>query len=112
MAAYPFEMVAGRSMYHFGSTSTRSQNLLGLCPEGCVEINEEDASQLGFREGDPVEVTSPSASFVAPAKLSRNVNRGMVLVPTNFPSMGVYRLFQENTTVCRVKLSSPGKAPG
>ncbi len=110
--AYPFEMVAGRSMYHFGSTSTRSQNLLGLCPGGYVEINPEDAGRLGFNDGDPVQVTSPSASFVAPAKLSKNIGRGLVLVPTNFPEMGVYRLFQENTTVCRVRLSSPEKVSG
>lgn len=111
-AAYPFELVAGKSMYHFGSTSTRSQNLRGLCPGGYVEINPEDASRLGLKDGDPVQVTSPSAWFVAPAKISMNVDQGLILAPTNFPELGVYRLFQENTTVCRVALSSAGKVSG
>ncbi|HMK33687.1 MAG TPA: molybdopterin-dependent oxidoreductase [Desulfomonilaceae bacterium] len=105
-AEYPFEMIAGRCMHHFGSTSTHSKNLLILCPEGRLEIHEQDAHALNLGEGLPVRVTSPGGSFVAPVKLSRKIRRGMVFIPTNFPELGVYRLFQENTTVCRVKLAA------
>jgi predicted molibdopterin-dependent oxidoreductase YjgC len=104
--AFPFEMMAGRSMYHFGSTSTRSRNLLGLCPEGYVEINPLDADNLEIQDGERVEVSSPIGSFVAPVKRSTKVAQGMVFVPANFPDLGVYRLFEENTTVCRVKLAA------
>ena len=110
VAAYPFELIAGRCMFHFGSTSTRSRNLLQLCPEGNLQINAEDAETLGLKEGDQVEVSSRSGSFVAPTKLSDKVDRGMVFVPTNFPDQSVYRLFDENTTVCRVKLTAMGAA--
>jgi predicted molibdopterin-dependent oxidoreductase YjgC len=108
-ADYPFEMVVGRSMYHFGSTSTRSMNLLGLCPCGNVEINPDDASELGLKQGDLVEVMSPQGAFKAPAEISYKISRGLIFVPVNFPGLGVYRLFDENTNVCRVKLSAPGK---
>ncbi|MBI4964451.1 MAG: molybdopterin-dependent oxidoreductase [Desulfomonile tiedjei] len=107
-AQYPFEMIAGRSMYHFGSTSTRSQNLLTLCPAGYVEINRLDAEELGIKEGGLTEVSSPVGSFVAPAKMSDKIDRGMVFVPTNFPDLAVYKLFEENTNVCRVNLKSLG----
>jgi predicted molibdopterin-dependent oxidoreductase YjgC len=103
---YPFELIAGRSMYQFGSTSTRSKNLQHVCPEGYVEINSDDAKDLGLAEGDLVTVTSPSGSFFAPAKLSSAVRQGMVFAPINFPGLGVYTLFQENTTVCRVKVQA------
>ncbi len=103
---FPFEMMAGRSMYHFGSTSTRSMNLLGLSPGGYVELNPIDADSLKIQEGEPVKVSSPIGSFVAPAKLSTRVAEGMVYAPANFPDLGVYRLFEENTTVCRVKLTA------
>ncbi len=109
---YPFEMMADRCMYHFGSTSTRSEHLLELCPTGYVKMTAEDAADLGIRDGEPVEVASPGGSFVAPAKISQEVARGMVFVPVNFPGLGVYRLFQENTTVCRVRLSRSGGAAG
>jgi formate dehydrogenase alpha subunit len=119
-AQYPFELIAGRCMYHFGSTTTRSKNLLTLCPEGRLEICEQDAQRLGLQEGRLVRVSSRTGSFVAPAKVSDKVRPGMVSIPTNFPNIGVYKLFEENTTVCRVKLepheilspSGRGKAEG
>jgi formate dehydrogenase alpha subunit len=101
---YPFEMIAGKSMFHFGSLSTRSENLRGLCPGGYVEINLEDASDFGLDQGTPVRVVSTQGSFVARTKVTDKVSRGMIFVPTNFPELGVYALFKENTTVCRVKL--------
>jgi len=104
-AEYPFEMIAGRSVFHFGSMTTRSGNLLGLSPQAYVEINAEDAEKMGFKDGEPVEVSSAVGTFTAPAKLTRKLSRGMILVPVNFPDLGVYSLFEENTTVCRVKLS-------
>jgi len=103
-AEYPFEMIAGRTMFHFGSTSTRSANLRLLTPRGELEVNEEDAIALGVVEGDVVTVSSSAGSFDAPVKVSANVPKGIVFAPTNFPDMGVYRLLQENTTVCNVKL--------
>ena len=104
-AEYPFEMLAGRSMYHFGSVTTSSKNLLDLCPGGYVEISRQDAEQLRLADGDHLEVHSPNASFTAPVRLSDKISPGMVFVPSNFPDMAVYRLFEENTTVCRVKLT-------
>jgi len=105
---YPFEMMAGRNMYQFGSVSTRSENLLGLCPGPYVEISPEDAAALGFNDGDPVQVTSSQGSITVPAKICDRIGQGLVLVPVNFPGAGVYKLFDENTTVCRVKLTTPG----
>jgi formate dehydrogenase (NADP+) alpha subunit len=103
-ALYPFEMIAGRAKFHFGSTTTRSRNLSELCPDACLEINSEDAAMLGVTDGDMLEVTSRTGSLVVVVKLSSSVSPGMVFVPTNFPGVGVYRLFQENTTVCKVRL--------
>ncbi|MEW6532558.1 MAG: molybdopterin-dependent oxidoreductase [Thermodesulfobacteriota bacterium] len=111
-AEYPFEMMVGRSMYQFGATSTRSKHLRELCPEGYVEINLEDARQLHVTEGDRVEVSSPGGSFVAPVRISDAVQRGMVFAISNFPGLGVYNLYQENTTVCRVKLSPAARSSG
>jgi len=102
----------GRSMYQFGATSTRSKHLRDLCAEGYVEINPDDARQLRVTEGDRVEVSSPGGSFVAPVRVSDGVQRGMVFAISNFPGLGVYNLYQENTTVCRVKLSPAPRSSG
>lgn len=106
--SYPFELITGSAAYHFGSVSTRSQNLLTLEPEGFVEINPNDASELGLNAGDRAQVTSPVGSFSASVRVSDAVRRSMVFAPTNFPGLGVYGLFQENTTICRVNLAKGG----
>jgi len=106
-AEYPFELIAGRSMHHFGSTTTRSDNLTNLCPAGYVEINPEDAAAMAVAEGDSLEVSSRVGSFTAPARVSSKVPKGILFAPVNFADLGVYRLFEENTTVCRVKLNVP-----
>lgn len=105
---YPFDMMVGRSMYHFGSMSTRSKNLLGLNRGPYVEINQDDALELGITEGESVEVASSQGYFQAPALISSKVSRGMILVPVNFPGLGVYKLFDENTNMCRVRLTLLG----
>lgn len=110
-ANYPFEMIAGRCMYHFGSVTTRSQNLLTLCPEGYVEVNSQDADELGVKDSERIEVSSRISSFVAPVNVSDKIERGLIFVPANFPNLGVYRLFEENTTVCRVKLRALDERP-
>ena len=104
---YPFEMIAGRAMFHFGTTTTRSRNLSQLSAQACIEMNLQDASTLAVGDGDMLEVVSAHGAFVAPVKLSDNVSAGMIFVPTNFPDVGVYRLFEENTNVCRVRLNRP-----
>jgi predicted molibdopterin-dependent oxidoreductase YjgC len=105
---YPFELMAGRSKYHFGSTTSHSRHITVLCPHHYVEINGADATDLGITEGDEVQVSSPSGTFSAPARITSALPRGMVFGPVNFPEMGIYNLFQENTTLCRVRLESPG----
>jgi predicted molibdopterin-dependent oxidoreductase YjgC len=102
--AYPFEMIAGRAMFHFGTTTTRSRNLSQLTPQACIEMNARDAGDMAVSDGDILEVSSSHSSFVARMKLSDKVSRGMIFVPTNFPDVGVYRLFAENTSICRVRL--------
>jgi formate dehydrogenase (NADP+) alpha subunit len=104
-ALYPYEMIAGRAMFHFGSTTTRSRNLSELCPEAFLEISHEDAAKLSVRNGDKIEVSSRTGSLIVPVKLSDSVSAGMVFVASNFPEVGVYRLFQENTTWCKVRLN-------
>jgi formate dehydrogenase alpha subunit len=97
-------MIAGRDMFHFGSTSTRSANLRLLTPGGQLEVNEDDALALGLSSGDLITVISRAGSFDAAVKLSGDVPKGIVFAPTNFPDVGAYRLLQENTTACNVKL--------
>lgn len=102
---YPFELIAGRSMTHFGSVTTRSADLRELSSTGFVEIHPADAERLGIATGDAVCVESELGSITGPAMISSRVSIGMVFAPTSFPDFPVYSLFRENTTVCRVAVT-------
>lgn len=102
---YPFELMVTGSMYHFGSVTTRSSNLLKLCPNGYAEMNKRDALEHGLSDGDVVKIESASGVVEAPIIVSDRFSRGLILVPVHFPELGVYRLFDENTNVCRVNIS-------
>lgn len=108
---YPFELIAGSSMYHFGTVTTHSRNLLRLSPKGYIEMNRQDALANGLSGGDLISVESPCGLIEAQVVLSDRLSRGLLLAPTNFPEMGIYSLFEENTNVCRVKISARTKNP-
>ncbi len=103
--AYPFELMITSSMYHFGSVTTRSANLLKLCPHGYAELNKKDGLDFGLTDGDVVKIESASGSLETPVILTDRFPRGLIFLPVHFTELGVYRLFDENTNVCRVKIS-------
>lgn len=105
---YPFELMVTSSMYHFGSVTTRSANLLKLCPYGYAELNKEDALAHGLSEKDVVKIESSNGTIEAPIIVSDRFPRGLIFVPLHFPKLGVYRLFDENTNVCKVNISKKG----
>ncbi|MGC9030998.1 MAG: molybdopterin dinucleotide binding domain-containing protein, partial [Desulfomonilaceae bacterium] len=101
---YPFELMVTSSMYHFGSMTTRSANILKLSPHGYAELNKKDAQEHGLSEGDVVKIESPTGFIETPIRIVDRFPQGLILVPVHFPQLGVYRLFDENTNVCRVKI--------
>jgi len=102
---YPFELMVTSSMYHFGSITTRSANILKLCPHGYAELNKKDAEDHGLSDGDVIKIESPVGSIETPVRVVERFPQGLIFVPVHFPELGVYRLFDENTNVCRVKIS-------
>jgi ferredoxin-nitrate reductase len=82
---YPFWATTGRVVYHFHTrTKTgRSKELRQAAPDAFVQINEDDAAQLGIREGDMVEVESRRGRISAPARIG-DIIPGHVFVPFHY----------------------------
>lgn len=83
---YPFVLNTGRQMYHWhtGTMTRRSAGLDAREPVPVVELNPEDAAELGVREGDTVRVTSRRGSVLIGARLSERQARGQVFIPMHF----------------------------
>ncbi len=83
---YPFTLLTGRLMaqYNTGTMSRRVDQLNRIAPAGYVELNREDAAQMGIGMGDRLRVTSRQGSLVSLARISTSVPRGFVFIPNHF----------------------------
>ena len=79
---YPFILLTGRirDQWHSGTKTKFSKKLLKHKSLEFVEINEEDAKELGIKDGDLIEVISKRGKLVANATLSK-INRKTVFIP-------------------------------
>ncbi|MGA2605329.1 MAG: molybdopterin-dependent oxidoreductase, partial [Verrucomicrobiia bacterium] len=87
---YPFTLVFGNSLYYWhqsvliqhSETLKREYRMLLLdYPDGFVEINSDDAKQLGIRDGEKILLRAVSGSAVAAARVIPEARRGTVYVP-------------------------------
>jgi predicted molibdopterin-dependent oxidoreductase YjgC len=69
-----------------------SRGLDAISPEALVELNTEDASNLGIADGQMVKVTSRRGEVVATAQVSGKVEPGVVFIPWHFAEAAANRL--------------------
>ena len=83
---YPFLLTTGRVLYHYHTLiSRKSKGLSEIYPEGVVEINPEDALQLGIRpDNGLVEVASRRGKVNVKAKVADKVPPGVVFMTFHF----------------------------
>jgi predicted molibdopterin-dependent oxidoreductase YjgC len=83
---YPFVMNTGRQLYHWhtGTMTRRSQGLDAREPTAIVEVNPDDADELGVSDGDPIRITSRRNSMTTSVRISNRVARHQVFVPFHF----------------------------
>jgi formate dehydrogenase alpha subunit len=91
---YPFTLVTGTTLYHFGagSRSSRSLRLKKFSPEAFVEICESDAKKLAITNGEKVKLISTVGEVTATVKITDAVCEGMLFVPISFPETPVNEL--------------------
>jgi formate dehydrogenase major subunit len=87
---FPLTLVFGNSLFYWNQnvlvrhseTLKREYRILLLdYPDGFVEINAEDAKQLGIRDGAKVRLHVAGADAVSTARVTDEVRSGTVFVP-------------------------------
>jgi len=103
---YPFTLLTGTTLYHFGtgSRSFRSLRLKKFSPEAFVEICESDAKKLAITDGEKVKVSSAVGNVSSMVKITDTLQEGMLFVPVSFPETPVSELFD-------IALNPETKAP-
>lgn len=96
---YPLTLTTGRVLYHYhsGTMTRRSGPLHWREPRSYAEINAEDASALGLKDGDDVEIHSRRGAVRTIAKISDGVPPGTVFLAFHWREAPANRLTQDHT---------------
>lgn len=84
----------GRVLYHWhgGEMTRRAKGLLEIYSEALIELNPDDAQQLGLNGRKRVRVSSRRGSIEADAWITDRVPPGMVYANFHFPEASVNEL--------------------
>jgi len=96
-------LITGTSLFHSGTLSTYAQGLNTLENKAWVEVNGQDADDLGLSEGDTVTLSSSQKSINAPVKIASAVPAGVVFIPYHFRDAKVHMLINRQN-FCQVEI--------
>ncbi len=101
---YPFTLITGNHLYHSGRLSQRAEVLRDILSEAIVEMNREDALELGVSKGDKVKVRSRRHEATLTIHTNEASIRGVVFIPENFNDVRVNMFFTKGEGFSNVKV--------
>lgn len=83
---YPFILSTGRQLlqYHTGTMTRKIDAINRALPEPYVEINIEDAKEVGIGNNEKIKVISKRGEIIIKALITERVPKGMVFIPFHY----------------------------
>ena len=83
---YPFLFNTGRVLCHFhtGTVTRKSKGLNEVYKEALVEINPDDARELGIANDEIIEVSSRRGTIRAKTKVTEKSDKGIIFMSFHF----------------------------
>lgn len=83
---YPYILTTGRVIFHYHTASMtgRTDSLRSELSEGFIQINPDDAKKLKISDGERVIVNSRRGNIKVKARLSVDIQEGVVFIPFHF----------------------------
>ncbi len=91
---YPLVLITGRMLYHYntGAMTHRTEGIQEVEDSSYIEINYEDAAELGIAHGGLVKVASRRGEIETVARVGNRVNTGEVFMTFHFPDGNANKL--------------------
>jgi formate dehydrogenase major subunit/formate dehydrogenase alpha subunit len=83
---YPYTLSTGRQLlqYHTGTMTRRVEAFNQALPEPYVEINAENAKEMGINDGVKIRVVSRRGEIVIKALVTEKIPKGVVFIPFHY----------------------------
>ena len=106
-AAVPsgMQLLSGKILFHFGTTSTFAEGNLEVAAAGYIEMNTADAKSLGVKDGDTIKVTSAVGSAAGKVKVGDKVQAGLLYAPYHFADVNIQQLMPAGTNLVAVSVA-------
>ncbi|WP_305046815.1 molybdopterin-dependent oxidoreductase [Geoalkalibacter sp.] len=101
-ASEGLQLLTGKMLFHFGTTTTFAEGTLEVAPEGYIEINPRDAAKLGVDSGGALRVASAIGSAQAKVKISENVPDGLLFAPYHFSDVNINQIMPMAVNLVKV----------
>ncbi|MCP4568236.1 MAG: NADH-quinone oxidoreductase subunit NuoG [FCB group bacterium] len=95
-AEYPYRLLVGNDLHHFGYLTEHCPSLMAFSPEPYLELSPSLAQKLDIEEGTLVRIQSPTGKLVLKAKLSEYFEGDVLFVPNNFSSVEINSLISRD----------------
>lgn len=89
------QLLSGKMLFHFGTTTTYADGTLSVAPEGYVEINPADADAAGIVDGAKVKISASDATVTVAARVTDSVKPGLLFAPYHFAGSNVQALMPD-----------------
>ena len=102
-----FQLLTGKILFHFGTTSTFADANLEVAPAGYIEMHPEDAAACGVIEGGTVRITSTTGSARGPVRFSTDVPKGLLFAPYHFADINILQAVPAGQNSTAVQVGKP-----
>ncbi|MBN1433046.1 MAG: formate dehydrogenase subunit alpha [Methanomicrobiaceae archaeon] len=91
---YPFVLTTGRCIWHWhtGTMTRNSPTLDHEVPTGWIEINVDDAAELGIEDKEMIKAITRRGEVEVPAKVTKDIMKGVMFMPFHFAECPANRL--------------------
>jgi formate dehydrogenase alpha subunit len=104
-AAEGLQLLSGKILFHFGTTSTFAEGNLAVASSGYIEMHPEDAKACGVKEDGEVLVTSSVGSAQGKVRISENLPQGLLFSPYHFRDLNIQQVIPQGQNRVSVKVS-------
>jgi formate dehydrogenase alpha subunit len=99
------QLVSGKILFHFGTTSTGAEGPLAVAPAGYVEMHPADAAACGVQAEGRVHIVSATGSTQAPVRLNDRLPQGLLFAPYHFADVNIQQIIPANSNRVSVQVN-------